>query len=296
MIACSVVLAVGVLNLTALPFWVTSGDAWLQQSYLRNLSDEGPHTTLKAFNIWYIDLLQTLDTDVTRKIAGVTKDTWGKVLAMLGLMASAVVAWRGRWPVHHRILLFAGLWLLAVVMLATRVHERYIVMCLPPLAIAATGARRLWPGLVGLVVVGCFQVTVFHWLNPPADAWVKKLRDDTILHHRDAVAQTPPEYADQLPTLDQALTIRFENFVKQHHHMAPYEWGVTILALWATLATFAAASTAPGGAPPTGPLQPQRAVGLELDPEPAGDPVGKREVRGHLTDVENGRMGESGVP
>ncbi len=237
-IILAVLLALVVVNAIALPFWVTTGDAWLQQSYLRNLTQEAPHTTLKAFNIWYIDLLITYDTDVDRTIVGVTKDVWGKILAVVGLLVSCAIAWRGRSAVQHRLVLFAGLWLLAVVMLPTRVHERYILMCLPFLVTAATGARRLWPALTGTIIIACFQMTAFHWLPISADGWSTELKDDTIQYHRNAIAQAPPGYIDLIPTIEQAIEMRFAFFLDAHRSYAPYEWTLTIAALLFAVATF----------------------------------------------------------
>ncbi len=236
----AVLMALAVVNVIALPFWVTTGDAWFRQSYLRNLTEEAPHTTLKSFNIWYIDLLVTYDTDVSRTIVGVTKDTWGKILGVAGLLVSYVVAWRGRCAVEHRVVLFAGLWLLAVVMLPTRVHERYVLMCLPFLVVAAAGSRRLWPGVIGTIVIGCFQLTAFHWLPVGADRWSIELKGDTIEHHRNAIAQVSADYIDQLPTLEQAIEMRFDFFVEAHRSYAPYEWALTLGALLFAVATFAA--------------------------------------------------------
>ena len=77
------------LNLLALPFWLTSGSAWLQNSFVRNLRDEAPQTTLKAFNVWYLDLLLTEDPSTENTLLGVEKDTWGKGLALAGLLLAS---------------------------------------------------------------------------------------------------------------------------------------------------------------------------------------------------------------
>jgi hypothetical protein len=241
----AVVLAVVVLNVTALPFWLTSGDAWLRESYLRNLKDEGPHTTLKAFNIWYVDLLLTYDTDVHAAIMGIEKDTWGKLLTLAGLALSIVLAWRSRLPAGQRLVLLTGLWLLAVVMLPTRVHERYLLMCLPFLIVMATRVRRFRPALIGLIVVATFQLLVYHWLTPyGADAWSRKFKDDTLQHYRDELAQTPPERRHFLPaTEEEALAIRKKLFIEQNRrHVATYEWLLTIAALACATTTFVAAA------------------------------------------------------
>lgn len=233
-IVVAVLAAVVVLNLAALPFWLTSGSAWFDQSYLRNLRDEQPFTTLKAFNIWYLDLLRTYDADATRPLAGLAKDTWGKVLTFAGLVLSAIIAFRHQRSTAHRVILFSGLWLLAVVMLPTRVHERYIVMCLPFLVMAAAACRALWPGVIALVVVACFQMTTYHWLSEPGDAWTRKWLADTVAYHRHTVAQTPPELRHELPSLQQATQMRFENFLRELTSLAPLEWGLSVLACLAT--------------------------------------------------------------
>lgn len=237
-VVIAVVIGVVVLNLTALPFWLSSGSAWFEESYMRNLGEEQPYTTLKAFNVWYVDLLCTYDADAATPIAGIAKDAWGKILAMAALVVSAAIAWRQRGSRARRVLLFTGLWLLAVVMFPTRVHERYILMCLPFLIIIAAGLRRLWPGVVALIVVGCFQLTVYHWLSEPADSWTKRWITDTINYHRNSVEQTPPELRHQLPGLEQAIQMRFDNFLQEHTSFASLEWGLSVLACVATAFVF----------------------------------------------------------
>jgi|GEM_PF-659666 len=241
-IVCAVLLGLAVLNLTALPFWLTSGAAWLRESYLRNLGDEQPFTTLKAFNIWYIDLLRTYDANSRTLMFGLAKDTWGKLLAFAGMIVCFAVVWRLRAGRSNRLILFAGLWLLAVVMLPTRVHERYILMCLPFLIIAATQSKRLWPGTCAVIVVACFQLTVYHWLPLSADSWTRKWIDDTIAYRNKALAQTPPEQRDQIPTRDEAIQMRFANFRREHAPFAPYEWALTIVGCLAAAHLFFAAA------------------------------------------------------
>ncbi len=241
-IVLAVVLAVVVLNVIALPFWLTTGDAWLQQSYLRNLREEAPYTTMRAFNLWYVDLLLDYDADVTVTIAGITKDVWGKLLLIGGIAFSAVLAWRARLPVSQRIVAFTGLWLLAAVMLPTRVHERYILMCLPFLVIIAAGMKRLWPGVIGLIIIGCFQLYSYHWLTVSADSWTRKWKSDAIAYNEKVVSRTAPEYRFLVPNIEEALQMRFEVFLREHRRYAPWEWGLTIFALVAATVTFAAAA------------------------------------------------------
>ena len=237
-IVLAVVLAAMVLNIAALPFWLTSGEAWLYQSYFRNLTAEAPYTTMRAFNIWYIDLLMTYDADVTGTIAGITKDTWGKLLLIAGICLSAGMAWRSRLAAPSRVVVFAALWLLAVVMLPTRVHERYIVMCLPFLVVVATGLKRLWPSVIALIVVGCFQLCSYHWLVLSADTWTRKWVDEAIAYNQKVFGDTDPEYRHLVPSEEEALQMRFEVFLDEHRPFVPWEWGLTIVALVAATGTF----------------------------------------------------------
>ena len=241
-IVIAVVLAVVVLNVTALPFWLTSGDAWFRESYLRNLKDEAPYTTLKAFNVWYIDLLLSYDGDVHATLGGISKDAWGKLMAMGGLALSATFAWRSRLPPDRRVVLFVGLWLLSVVMLPTRVHERYIVMCLPFLVVMAVGLRRLWPGLIGVMVMATFQLLVYQWMPLGADAWTRKYRDGALQYHRNVVAATPPELLYQVPTREEALELGRREFIKTHWRgTASLEWVLAITGVASASILFAGA-------------------------------------------------------
>jgi len=242
-IVLAVFLGIVVLNLTALPFWCTSGHAWFYQSYVRNLLEEHPHTTLHAFNFWYVDLLLTYNADSTVAVAGISKDSWGKLLMLGGYVAAAFLAWRTRLSVMHRVVVFAGLWFLVTVMLPTRVHERYILLCLPFLVIVAVGSSRWWPGVAGLIVMACLQVTAYHWLAVGADAWTRKYKDETIAYYQNAVRETPPEHRHLLPaTVDEALELRLPYFIQEQRPYRPYEWGATVLALIAAGLTFYAAA------------------------------------------------------
>ncbi len=244
-IVAAVALGIVVLNIIALPFWFTSGDAWFYQSYLRNLTEEAPHTTLRAFNVWYVDLLLTYDTDVTVTIAGLTKDTWGKLLTLAAFAGVSLASWRTPVPASRRVVVLAGLWLLVTVMFPTRVHERYIVLCLPFLALVATGFPRWRAGVIGLVVVACLQVTVYQWLSIGTDAWSRTYKDDAVAYYEKAVRETPPEHRHLLPaTVDDALALGLPDFIQDQRSYRPYEWGATILALLSAGLTFYAAARA----------------------------------------------------
>jgi len=145
--------------------------AWLQQSYLNNLKMY-PLTTLKAFNLWYLDALQLEASssarilDSTVRIGPFTKDLWGRVLILLSIPALAILCWHSyRKHAGLAVVLFTGLWLWSTFVWPTRVHERYIVYCMPLIITATACLRRLWPAILVLAAVGTAEMTWYNWLN-----------------------------------------------------------------------------------------------------------------------------------
>lgn len=156
---------------------------WYRRAYVNPIQRQFAHTTLKAFNVWWLDYLahareeSPLASDVP-VIAGITKDRFGRVLLTAAILTAATVAaWRWRWS-SMSIVAFAFLTTLAAFVFPTRVHERYVYYCLPFL-VAAAVVYRLWlPALVALLIVGTFEMTWYLWLMPP---------------------QSPPDAAPQTP-------------------------------------------------------------------------------------------------
>lgn len=117
-----------------------------------------------------------------------------------------------------------------------------MLLCLPFLIAAMGRLPALRWGVGGLIVVATLQVTVYHWLDVPADAWSLKLEADTRLVYRDALRQTPPEHRSALPaTEEEAVALRYRNFVSAHRRYAPWEWAATLLALGASVQIFVVA-------------------------------------------------------
>ena len=233
------VMAVAVLNVAAAPFWLTSGANWLRESFVGNIVHGYPHTTLKAFNLWYIDLLCTEELSASASLLGFAKDEWGRLLTAVGLVAAFGIIYR-RWrSAPMAICLFSGLVLLVCVMLPTRVHERYIVLCLPFLVCAACRNRRLWLGLVVLLTVASFQVTWYVWSTRLAGgasesqlrayyaAQADKLKLPEPSRQRHIDRQTQRELADRAKD-------------------RPLEWGLTTAGLVSFLLIFLAAALPAG--------------------------------------------------
>ena len=215
------------LNVVALPFWLTSGWQWIREGFVSNLLQKYPDTTLKAFNLWYLDLLWTGSRDSTRMLMGLSRDTWGKALLAAGLAGGFAVA-RLRWRGEARAYLWMTSWVLLVtVMLPTRVHERYLILSLPFLICAAFDSRKLWMGVGLLVVVALFQVT---WPN-----WATRLADEgtaeTVRQKYTEVWQAAnPERQQQMPRLEEVLA----DHARRCAEDSPKEYGLTALALFGT--------------------------------------------------------------
>jgi len=159
---------------------------WFKRSYLQTaFGDLYPRVTLNAFNIWWFsyaaptasrasgrlterEWLDAIDPKQPAFRLGhlmVTRDAFGNLL----LAASVVLTWilcarKLRWGPEGWVAC-AFLVMLAVFLLPTRVHERYIYFCLPFL-IALAVYRRVWlTPLTILVLVGTFEMTSFRWVD-----------------------------------------------------------------------------------------------------------------------------------
>jgi hypothetical protein len=145
---------------------------WIDRAYVYPITKQFPLTSLKAFNVWWLDYLSHGQSVAALRadslvLGGLTRDRVGQVLALAALLAAAAVCarrWRWEragWPA------FTFLALLALFTFPTRVHERYIYFCLPFLVLAAVTYRPWWPVVAGLFVVGSFEMTWCLWLANP---------------------------------------------------------------------------------------------------------------------------------
>jgi hypothetical protein len=179
-------------SVIALPWVLSSGFRWIDQCYRVNIVNAYPETTLKAFNVWFLDLLRLdstpdLVTDSSRRLLGVSKDVWGRVLLAAALLASALLARRRCGVRGLCVVMFAALWLWSTFIWPTRVHERYIVYCMPFVIAVAVGRRRFLPALAGLLLVGVAEHTWNIWTRGvPAGSLVtaEKVQD----RHRENLA------------------------------------------------------------------------------------------------------------
>ena len=231
-IAAGMVAAPAALFLVAAPFMFGSGLAWLRESYIENLFEAYKLTTLKAFNIWYLDLLICENDDASVPLMGVEKDLWGKVLLVGGVLMSGWLAWRVRERNEDRLLVFAGAMLLCAVILPTRVHERYILLPLPFLICAAAMHKRLWWGVVPLILAAMFQIGSMEWAHHTAESW-GYIRERTIAQYELLREELPSEQFAVLDPPDVLLEKQRLDFEAERwtSGMPPKEWALTFLEL-----------------------------------------------------------------
>jgi len=247
-IIAAVLLAIVVLFVAALPFMPHSGLKWFEQAYTGNLLEMYKHTTLKAFNIWYVDLLISDNLDAGATLLGLEKDTWGKLMLAAALIASALLILRRRSSHPAPVVIFTAALLLAAVILPTRVHERYILLPIPFLVMAAMWRRRLWIALVPFIVVATVQMTALDWLGRTrgAGSWPDALEGTRSLslpgltreyeHLRTVLG--PEEFATLLPPEEQLERRCRETYLRGRAAVVAYEWACTVVELLAAGALF----------------------------------------------------------
>ncbi len=236
----AMLLAAGTLLLSVSPFILHSAWAWFRLSYMQNIGGQyADQITLNAFNIWYIDLLHTDSLDAFAHWGPFTKSLWGKIFLLVGLAAGFVLAvWRWR---HDRrgLVLWSALSLLLFVMLPTEVHERYLLLVLPFLGVAAVLAPRFWAGFILLSVVAVAQVTWPSWKTIEPGTWPDI---EYQAGHRWAVDRDTPRGRGR-PPLQVWLHEARLDYLEQRALTSPYEWTFTVLALVGATATVAACIT-----------------------------------------------------
>jgi len=154
-----------IIILISLPFTLTSGFAWIENSFISNFTELLPYSTLKAFNIWMIDLIISRDTSINRTIMGITKQTWGLLLLTIGLIISFIMCHK-KYKNHPISLPMLIALIFAITFLfPTKVHERYIIYILPYLLISAFIESDYWIIFTGYSIIAVFEVTHHIWLK-----------------------------------------------------------------------------------------------------------------------------------
>ncbi|MCP4592299.1 MAG: DUF2029 domain-containing protein [bacterium] len=249
-VVCAGSLAVGVLVAVSLPFSLHSGPKWFQESYIGNLFEMYETTTLKAFNVWYVDLLLCEDLDANRLLWGLKKDTWGKMLLACTVIGSAALLLRRRRSFALGMLVtFTAVTLLAAITLPTRVHERYIILPIPFLVVIAMWRPRLWIALLPFIVAASFQMTALDWLGRTrgAGSW-----PDVLTAHRERnleqlteeyeyLRTTLPaeEFAALLPPDEHIEQVARTAHLESRAEVVRWEWALTMVELLSAAGLFA---------------------------------------------------------
>jgi ALG6, ALG8 glycosyltransferase family len=140
---------------------------WVERAYVEPFLEQDPYTTMKAFNLWWLELAArnppTALIDARTPLLGLPRDAWGRVLVVVGtLLAFGVVVRRFGWGPRAWVAL-AFLCALTAFVAATRVHERYLYYCLPFLTVSALGFRPWLIPLGGLFVIATFELSWPLW-------------------------------------------------------------------------------------------------------------------------------------
>lgn len=239
--------AAGTLFVLALPFMLHglfSSSAgtfdWVTKSYGEPLGKTyAQYSTLKAFNIWYLDALVYDTLNAKETVGGITKQVWGYMALALGLVGSAafvVVRWRER---RLGLVVWTALVMLCVVMLPTNVHERYLILALPWLLVMASRGWQVWPGLLALTFVMLMQLTWPLWYDGYSPGWIQSVYEeaDRIYAPQIAAATDDAEREALLRMRDRDLEPLERVNMMRRADVSGMEWGLTLVALAGTALT-----------------------------------------------------------
>ncbi len=237
------------------PWMLADGLAWVQRCYRMNLFEVLSYTTLQAYNVWYLIALVAERHPVydvlasTTTVAGLTRDAWGRILLGTALVAVAALCWRRfrRSPALATVL-FASLWLWSVFMWPTRVHERYILYCVPFVIVAATMLPRLRPVVAVLLLVATMEHSWMIWRpGPPVGSFDRRTVEELHQDRFDAYWRGRPttvENAKAGPRPEESLQLAFARHRAARAGSLWIEWTVTLLSLAAYIAAVAIVATA----------------------------------------------------
>lgn len=235
------------------PWMLADGFAWLARCYRMNLFEVLSYTTLEAYNVWYLVALiaerhpvyDVLTSTVT--VAGLTRDAWGRIFLLVASLAVATLLWRGRRrsPAVATVL-FAGLWLFGVFMWPTRVHERYVLYCLPFFLVAAAALPRFRPIAAALLVLATMEHGWPIWRSGPGVGTfdrhtVERFHDQRFQEYWQGRTVTM-ENAKAGPKPEESLQLAFARHRADRAHSLWLEWTLTLLSLGAYVAALVVAA------------------------------------------------------
>lgn len=245
------------------PWLLADGLAWIQRCYRWNLFEVLPFTTLEAFNVWYLVALVTERHPVydvlssTTVVAGLTRDAWGRLFLLAALVATAALCWvRRREHPALAVVLFAMVALWSVFMWPTRVHERYLLYCVPAAIAAAAAVPRLRPVVAVLLLVATMEHSWMVWRSGPSVGTfdrrsVERFHDERFqAYWKDTPATMENAMAGPKP--EESKRLAFERQRADRARTTWLEWALTLLSLGAYAAALRVVATrSPSTARPT---------------------------------------------
>jgi len=260
------VAALAAIVIFAAPWMASDGLAWFDRCYVLSFLEAFPRTTMMAFNIWYVDALagdrQPSFTvwDSAAGVGGFTKDGWGRAMLIAAMIVLAILCWRKyRRQPARALVIFSALWLWSIFIWPTRVHERFIIYCIPPMIALAAAMKRYWPAVLGLLIIGMVEHSWNVWMkdlpvagsfNEPTAASVYQ---NMLAQYRAQAARLPSAAGLRLPTPADAINVYWRHYRQQREELENWEILATVLSLgsygWAVVVAMA---TVAGKAQPAG--------------------------------------------
>lgn len=256
--AAVVTIAVG-----SAPWMLTDGLAWVQRCYQMSFLDLYPFTTLEAHNLWYLigllaDRYPGQDVRASNTIvAGLSYDTWGRLAIVTALLVVAALAWwRHRTRPALAIVLFATFWMWSTFMWPTRVHERYLLYCVPFLIAAAAAMPRLRMAVVIVVAIAAMEHSWMIWRQGPSLGTFDSRAAEPLHQERvEAYWRSHPmtmENAKAAPQLEEATALAFERYQAARRSSLWIDWTLTLLLLGTYAGALVVAFARPGDDEPAG--------------------------------------------
>jgi hypothetical protein len=231
--------------IVTLPWTMTSGLEWANRTYVLSFLEAFPITTLKAFNVWYVDALildakmvpNALNSEAT--VLSLTKDTWGRVFAFAAMFALGGLCWWRYRRSPTGLLVFSAMWLWSVFIFPTRVHERFIIYCVPLVLLVAFRLRRVWVGLALLLIVATAEHSWTVWLKgrPVWNFDPKGAYDGYMNSYRAKFANAPPALRPRAMEYSDFEQRYRRSYLLGRKGARSWEWVVTILSLLAYACT-----------------------------------------------------------
>jgi hypothetical protein len=221
-----------------------------------------PFTTLEAHNVWYLIGLvaeRHPGTDILASktiAAGLSYDAWGRLAIVTAMLLVAALAWwRHRTRPALAVVLYAALWMWSTFMWPTRVHERYLLYCIPFLIAAAAALPRLRVAVVIVVAIAAMEHSWFVWRQGPAlgtyDPQVAtRMHSERVEAYWRGRAMTM-ENAQAAPKPEEATALAYERYSVARGSSRWIDWTLTLLLLGAYANALVVACRRPSDDEPT---------------------------------------------